>query len=69
MRSDDGSISYVGIEMVSGHHFQHVANDALQQDMFDAIVNRSETTPGPTVSSASSVPSALGTHETRKENV
>ena len=38
---DDGSVNYAGIEMVSGHHFQHVANDALQQDMFDAVVNDS----------------------------
>ena len=36
---DDGSVNYAGVEMVSGHHFQHVANDALQQDMFDAVVN------------------------------
>ena len=37
--ADDGSINYEGIEQLSGRHFQHVANNALQQDMFDAIVN------------------------------
>ena len=37
--ADDGSVDYKGIEQVSGRHFQHVANNALQQDMFDAIVN------------------------------
>ena len=42
---DDGSVNYAGIEMVSGHHFQHVANDALQQDMFDAVVNDSTVHP------------------------
>ena len=42
---DDGSVNYAGIEMVSGHHFQHVANDALQRDMFDAVVNDSTVHP------------------------
>lgn len=37
--ADDGSVNYDGIELISGRHFQHVANDALQQDMFDAIVD------------------------------
>ena len=37
--ADDGTVNYEGIEQVSGRHFQHVANNALQQDMFDAIVN------------------------------
>ena len=37
--ADDGSVNYEGIEQLSGRHFQHVANNALQQDMFDVIVD------------------------------
>ena len=37
--ADDGTVNYEGIEQVSGRHFQHVANNALQQDMFNAIVD------------------------------
>ena len=35
----DGSLNYEGIELLSGRHFQHVASDALQQDMYSAIVD------------------------------
>ena len=37
--NSDGTLDYDGIEHVHGHHFQHVANVALQQDLLQSIID------------------------------